>query len=49
MGRSGGRQWGDPMAAYGEILMAAVSRHGWDTSGCVERVVSQARGGAISR
>jgi hypothetical protein len=26
MGRSGGRQWGVSMAAYGEIPMAAVSR-----------------------
>jgi hypothetical protein len=24
MGRTGGRQWGDSTAAYGEILMAAV-------------------------
>jgi hypothetical protein len=25
MGRSDGRQWGDPVAAYGEIPMAAVT------------------------
>ena len=26
MGRNGGRQWGETVAAYGEISMAAVSR-----------------------
>lgn len=25
MGRSGDRHWGDSMAAYGEVLMAAVT------------------------
>ena len=25
MGRNGGHQWGDSMAAYGEVFMATVS------------------------
>jgi hypothetical protein len=31
MGRSGGRQWGVSVAAYGEIPMAAVSNN-WYTA-----------------
>jgi hypothetical protein len=27
MGRNGGHQWGDSVAAYGEVFMATVSRH----------------------
>jgi hypothetical protein len=35
MGRTGGHQWGDSTAAYGENLMAAVKGDAYDR--CLER------------